>query len=174
MIWHKKTLLLIQSGHVKGERQRADLRIKGESQRKQTKIFVRVMCCLSGHAFPVLCPSGLLSQSGAACQLTTDDHVLTLITCNQIMWWTDFPPNYSPQIKHFTVSTIKEQIWTKMCQELKCVVFEDILRQKRENFWDVCHSLIMICFVNTSDWLQSNQVIWYVDDYIVVCILICN
>lgn len=35
------------------------------------------MCCLPSHAPPVLCPSGLLSRSGSACQLTADGHVLT-------------------------------------------------------------------------------------------------
>lgn len=45
------------------------------------------MCCLPSHAFPVLCPSDLLSRTPSACQLTTDDHVLTPSTSNQIIWW---------------------------------------------------------------------------------------
>ncbi len=48
------------------------------------------MCCLPCHAFPVLCPSGLLSQSGSSCQLTPDDHVLTYAASDQIIWWLHF------------------------------------------------------------------------------------
>lgn len=55
---------------------------------------VGVMCCLPSHALPVLCPSGLLSRSGSACQLTTDGHVLTPSTFNQIIWWQHLPRNH--------------------------------------------------------------------------------
>lgn len=50
------------------------------------------MCCLPSHALPVLCPSGLLSRSSSACQLTADGHVLTPTTFNRIIWWQLWPP----------------------------------------------------------------------------------
>lgn len=44
----------------------------------------RVVCPVT--LLLVLCPSGLLSESGSACQLATDDHVMTPKTSNQIMY----------------------------------------------------------------------------------------
>lgn len=67
-------------------------RVKWINKNKQTKIDAGVMCCLPRHALSVLCPSGLLSRSGSACQLTADGHVVTLTTFNQIIWWQLWPP----------------------------------------------------------------------------------
>ena len=71
-------------------------RITRLKQYKKTKIDVRVMCCLPSHAFPVLCPSDLLSPTPSACQLTTDGHVSTPSTSNQIIWWLHWSQSHRP------------------------------------------------------------------------------
>lgn len=64
---------------------------------KDTKIQIAfgVMCCLPSHALLVLCPSGLLSHGGSACQLTI---------CMCACVWLLIPATPPPQSNHMIVS----------------------------------------------------------------------
>lgn len=77
------------------------------------------MCCLTGHAFPVLCPSGLLSRNGSSCQLTTGGHVPTPTTSNQIMWRPHLPLSVIPLDLLILRNKITSSVCSKQMIEVK-------------------------------------------------------